>query len=45
MSKEVCDECGAELETHTIYDPDTHETVGAHLVCPNEWRMSHTSTV
>jgi hypothetical protein len=45
MTKRVCDTCGAELETYTVYDKDTHKTVGAHLVCPNEWRMNHPSTV
>lgn len=33
--------CGAEKETHEVYDPETGETVGEEEVCPMEWHPDH----
>jgi hypothetical protein len=37
----TCASCGANMDSHDIYDPDTGETVGKEFVCPNKWKMAH----
>jgi hypothetical protein len=37
----TCGDCGAPMKEYDMYDPDTFEKEGTHIVCPNEWRASH----
>lgn len=37
----ICGDCGAPMKEYDLYDRDTKETVGTHVVCPNQWKSNH----
>jgi DNA-directed RNA polymerase subunit RPC12/RpoP len=41
MVEELCHECGAEIESYDVIDPESGETVGEEIACPNQWREGH----